>query len=59
MEEAMYLKLGGQVVMWVAQSAHPLVGTGLTDLPKPRWAIALPAHLSPTSLSHAWTTLLP
>jgi len=32
-------ELGGQVVMW-----------GLTDLPKPEWTIAHPAHPSPTSL---------
>ena len=29
----------------------PLVEMGLTDLPKPGWEIAHPAHPSPTSLS--------
>ena len=32
-----YLKLGGQVVMWGAQSA-PSGEIGLTDLPKPGFA---------------------
>ena len=39
----------GQVVMWWAHV--PLVEIGLTDLPKPRWAIAHSAHPSPTPLS--------
>ena len=44
-----YLKLGGQITMWGAQ----LVKIGLTDLPKPGWTIAHPAHPSPTPLDHA------
>ena len=40
-----YLKLGGQVVMWGAQSASS--DTGLIDLTKPGWAIAQPAQRSP------------
>jgi hypothetical protein len=28
----------------------PMIEIGLTDLPKPGWAIAHPAHPSPTSL---------
>ena len=44
-----YLKLGGQAVMWGAQSA-PLVEIELTDLPKPGCAITHFAHPSPTPL---------
>ena len=44
-----YLKLGGQVVMWGAQSV-PSGKVGLTDLPKPGWEIAQSAHPSPTPL---------
>ena len=40
--------LGGQIIMWGAQ----LIKTGLTDLPKPGWTIAHPAHPSPTPLDH-------
>ena len=48
-----YIKLGGQVVMWGAQSA-PLVDIGLTDLPKPGWVNAHSAHPSPMPLSSNW-----
>ena len=44
-----YLKLGGQVVLW-GDNLPSLVGLGLTDLLKPEWAIAYPAHPSPTPL---------
>ena len=46
-----YLKLGGQVVMCVwGHYLPPLVEIGVTDLPKPGWATAHPAHQSTTSL---------
>ena len=48
-----YLKLGGQVVMW-GHNLPPLVDVGLTDLPKPWWAISHSAHPSPTPLLSCW-----
>ena len=44
-----YLKLDGQVVMR-EHNLPPLVEIGSTDLPKPGWAVARPAHPSPTFL---------
>ena len=52
-----YLKLGGQVVIWGAKSAH-MVKIGLTDLQKPGWAIAHPAHLSLTPLKSMYIIVL-
>ena len=45
-----YLKLGGKAVIWGAQSVL-YIEIGLTDLPKPGWAIAHSAQPSPTPLS--------
>ena len=54
-----YRKLGGQVVMWRAgHNLPPLVDIGLSDLPKPGWAIVHPAHPSPTPLSHVLIRLI-
>ena len=38
-----YLKLGGRVVT-CGHNLPPLVDIGLTDLPKPGWAMAHSAH---------------
>ena len=45
-----YLRLGGQVITW-GTICPPLAEIGLYALPKTGWAIAHPAHPSPTSLS--------
>ena len=42
--------LDGQVVICGGHNLPPLDELGLTDLPKPGWAITHPAHQSPTSL---------
>ena len=44
-----YLNLGGQVIL-SGHNLPPLVKIGLTNLPIPGWAIAHPAHPSPTPL---------
>ena len=54
------LQLGGHrqvVVMWPGHNLLPLVETGLTDLPKPRWTIAHSVHSSPT-WGHIFNQLL-
>ena len=45
-----YGKLGVQIVMCGGYNLPPLVNIELTDLPKPGWTFAHPAHQSPTSL---------
>jgi hypothetical protein len=46
------MKLGRQEVTWEGHNLHPLVDIGLTDLPKPGWAIAHSAHPFHTPLHY-------